>query len=83
MYVLGWEDGDGPRRVILECLMAYVMDVNAVGPNGRTLPHHAAGPGNMPYLEYLRAVGAVVEIQDATGQTALEIAVNADCDHVI
>jgi len=77
--------GDLIRRNALESVqLAWELgiDVNAIGPDGRTALHGAALYGLTEVIEFLAEKGADLDAQDMWGQTAMSIAL-ADPDGLI
>ena len=71
-YVCRGDKGEQVDKVRM--LLQHGAEVNALGPKGRSALHYAAIGGYADSIDLLLASGADKKLQDATGQTPLDLA---------
>lgn len=57
--------------------MGTAIDISAADGNGRTLLHYAAQQSDLAHLKQIVHLGAKVDLQDQSGKTPLEIALDS------
>ncbi len=65
-------------RDSIELLTAHGANLNAIGPEGQSPLHLAVAAGNLKLAKQLISAGAKVNLEDSSGQTALNIAAEQD-----